>query len=71
MTNELFARIVDALEKALGPVIASLVINIILREAKIKFDDAQLKVLFDNRVRALQARADEFRRAYPPVEPTE
>lgn len=63
MTQELLAKLLDALEKALGPVIADLVLRIVVREAKLDFNADQLAQLNENRLVALAARADEARRA--------
>jgi hypothetical protein len=63
MTQELLARLIDQLEKALGPVIASLVLRIIVREAKLKFTEEQKAQLNANRLKALEAVADEIVRA--------
>jgi len=63
MTQELFAKILASLEKVVGPVIAQLVLNIIIREAKLEFNDEQEAQLNLNRLRALEARADELTRS--------
>lgn len=63
MTQELLARLLSSLEKVVGPVIAGLVLQIIVREAKLEFNDDQLAQLNANRLAALSARADEVLRA--------
>lgn len=63
MTQELLAKLLDALEKAVGPIIADLVMRIVVREAKLDFNESQLAQLNANRLVALKARADEVHRA--------
>lgn len=62
MTAELLAKLIDILEKSVGPVITQFIVSIIFREAKLDFSDEEKAQLLRNRLAVLTARADEARR---------
>lgn len=63
MTEQLLDRIFAELSKAVGPIVANLVLGIIIREAKLDFTEEQLAQLRANRAAAIAAKLDEQRRA--------
>lgn len=63
MTELLLERIFVELTKVVGPVVANLVLGIIIREAKLDFNEEQLAQLRSNREAATAARLDEAKRA--------
>lgn len=62
MTAELLNKLIDILEKSVGPVITQFIVSIIFRETKLDFSDEEKAQLLRNRLAVLAARADEARR---------